>query len=110
MPVSRCWGFSARPAEGGKRPEQKRNVDSVGGNRKSFLPNQALREDHPGTTRLPTTRTSRIAMGPRPRRPSGLPARLARLLPLDWRTDSGKDALVIRSILVYAESQLRLSG
>jgi hypothetical protein len=48
-------------------------------------------------------------MGPRPLRPSGLPARLDRLLPLDWRIDSGKDAVVIRSILVYAESQLRLS-
>ena len=42
-------------------------------NRKSFLPNQAWREDHPGTTRLPTTRTSRTAMGARPRRPSGQP-------------------------------------
>jgi hypothetical protein len=65
--VSRCSGFSARRAEGGKRPEHKRIVDSVGGNRKSFLPNQARREDHPGTMRLPTTRTSRTAMGPRPR-------------------------------------------
>ena len=49
--MSRCSETLARLAEGGKRPEHKRIVDSVGGNRKPFLPNQARRPPrHHGIT------------------------------------------------------------